>query len=57
MQEERQIISTKEARKILGKELSSLSDAEVEALIVDVELMAEITIKRIKKDRVVPKST
>jgi len=57
MQEERQIISTKEARKVLGKELSTLSDAEVEALIVDVELMAEITIKHIKKDLVVPKST
>lgn len=51
------IITTSEMRKLLGKEYASISDSEVDTVIVQLELMAEIAIKRIKKDLVVPKST
>ena len=55
--QEDKIISTNEMRKLLGKEYADISDSEVNAIIVQVELMAEITIKRIKKDLTIPKST
>lgn len=51
------IITTSEMRKLLGKEYASISDSEVDTVIVQLELMAEIAIKRIKKDLAVPKST
>lgn len=51
------IITISEMRKLLGKEYAGISDSEVDTVIVQLELMAEITIKRIKKDLVVPKST
>jgi uncharacterized protein YutE (UPF0331/DUF86 family) len=51
------IISTNEMRKLLGKEYADISDSEVDTTIVQIELMVEIAIKRIKKDLVVPKST
>lgn len=51
-----QIITVKEMRKLLGKDHASLSDREVESVIVVGELVAEIVIKRIKRD-LVPKST
>lgn len=44
-------------RKLLGKEYADISDSEVDTVTVQLELMAEITIKRIKKDLLVPKST
>lgn len=54
--EQKTIITIKEMRELLGKEYADFSDREVEAVIFEVELMAEITIKRIKQD-LVPKST
>ncbi len=51
------IITTNEMRKLLGKEYARNSDREVDTVTVQLELMAEIVIKRIKKDLVVPKST
>ncbi|MBA2279604.1 hypothetical protein H0V99_04175 [Candidatus Saccharibacteria bacterium] len=56
------IISTNEMRKLLGKEYASNSDREVGTVTVQLELMAEIVIKQIKKEllgnkEAVPKST
>lgn len=43
-------------RKLLGKEYADLTEQQVEQLIVEVELMAEITIKEVKRKLVVPNS-
>jgi hypothetical protein len=50
-------ITLKEARRLLGKDYASLPDTDIQSLITDMELMAEIAIKRIKKEVAVPKST
>lgn len=44
----RLVISLKEARKLLGKELSEkLSDEELEKLIIDLDELARLTIRGI----------
>ena len=39
------IISTKEARKLIGKGASSLSDLEIKSMIKDYELLARQAIR------------
>ncbi len=41
----RPIISTKEARKLLGKEAHSLTDLEIKTMINNYELLARQAIK------------
>ncbi len=55
MDQGQRIITIKEARKLLGKAYTTVSDAQVESIINDLEFMAEITLKHLKKS--VPKST
>jgi hypothetical protein len=43
------IISIKEARKLLGIDAQSLSDDEVEKLIVDLDFIARNAIKQFKE--------
>lgn len=50
------IITVKDIRKALGKDGASLTEQQVEQLIIQVELMAEIAIAEIKRQQVVPTS-
>lgn len=43
------IISVKEARKLMGKEAEKYTDEQVIKIITDLDLMADIAIKQIKK--------
>ena len=48
-----QIISIKEARKLLGKKMSDrLTDAQVEEMITQLDFLAELFIKSNKKKEV-----
>lgn len=46
------IISVKEARKLLGKSGATISDAEVERIIIDLEAIARLTIRGILEGRI-----
>ena len=41
----RPIISTKEARKLIGKEASDLTDVEIKSLVNDYEILARQAIR------------
>lgn len=43
------IISTKEARKILGKEAENLSDDQIEDLIINLQSIAKLYIQSVPK--------
>lgn len=55
--EQKPIITIKEARKLLGREYADLTEQQVEQFIAELDFMADIVIKRIKKELSVPKST
>lgn len=57
LQKNKHTVSITEARKLLGSEAKGLTDQEVEQLIMQLELMADIVITKIKKTMVVPNST
>lgn len=58
MNNEQQIIATKEARKLIPKEVSDqLNDVEVEGIITQLDFLATLFVKRKTKELAVPKST
>lgn len=50
-------ITINNARKLLGKEYAGFSDVEIEELIGEVLVLANISVKQIKTELVVPIST
>lgn len=51
MNDSYQIISTKEARKLLGRKANSMSDAEVEDIITQLDFIATLAIKDYKRNQ------
>lgn len=53
------LITIKEARKLLGKEYSQISDEEIQKLIGDLSRLADLTLedarKKLAKDKLSPK--
>lgn len=56
LEQPRQLITDKEALRLLGKDGVGLSEQELRELIAQVELTVDISIKHIKKEVLVPKS-
>ncbi len=48
----RLIISVKEARKLLGKDASKMTDQEVEKLIIDLDEIARLYFKEIREGKI-----
>jgi len=56
MTQQKDIISVKEARKLLGKESGKLSDDEVTTIINDLDWLARMAIKDYLKQNTVNKA-
>ena len=52
MNEQAQIISTKEARKLLGRKADGMSDTAIEDIITQLDFIATLAIKDYKRSRI-----
>lgn len=56
METNTQIISTKEARRLLGRKADSMSDTEVEDIITQLDFIATQAIKDYRRSQIKEKS-